>query len=89
MVSDLTAEQRQELGVPSGGVLVQQVGPGAAAAAGVQPGDVLLRLNQEEIKNAAQLRHLVEALPAGKPAALLVKRGEGSMFLALEPRARS
>ena len=86
MVSNLTEEQRRQLGV-TGGVLVQQVGPGAAASAGVQPGDVLLRLNQDEIKDAAQLRQLVDQLPAGKPAALLVRRGEGSLFLPLEPHA--
>ena len=88
MVSDLTPRQRQELSVPAGGVLVEQVGPGAAAAAGVQAGDVLLRLNQEEIRNAAHLKRLVEALPPNRPAALLVKRGDAALFMALDPRGR-
>ncbi|HZP86753.1 MAG TPA: DegQ family serine endoprotease [Burkholderiales bacterium] len=84
-VTDLTDEQRQQLGVPSGGVLVEDVGPGAAARAGVQPGDVLLMLNGEPIRDAAQLESLASKLPKNKPVALLVKREGVSMFLALNP----
>jgi serine protease Do len=85
-VSDLTPRQRDALSVPAGGVLVKRVGPGAAADAGVQPGDVLLRLNQEEIRDAAHLKRLVEALPPNRPAALLVKRAGIALFMALDPR---
>jgi serine protease Do len=88
VVSDLTRAQREELGISSGGVVVEEVGPGLAATAGVQPGDVLLRLNHEEIRSAAHLQHLAQALPRDKPAALLVRRGEGSVFLALDPRRK-
>jgi serine protease Do len=88
MVSDLSPRQRQELGVQKGGVLVEGVGPGAAAAAGVQPGDVLLRLNQEEIRDTAHLKRLVQALPANRPAALLVKRGDAALYMAIDPRQR-
>jgi len=66
------------------GVLVQQVGPGAAAEAGVRPGDILLSLNNQKIKDAAHLRQLVKELPRGKRIPLLVKRGDGSLYLALE-----
>jgi serine protease Do len=67
-----------------GGVLVQQVGPGAAAEAGVRPGDILLSLNNQKIKDAAHLQQLVNELPRGKRIPLLVKRGDGSLYLALE-----
>jgi serine protease Do len=43
-----------------GGVRVQQVGPGVAAEAGVQAGDILLSLNNQPIKDAAQLRTIGE-----------------------------
>jgi len=66
------------------GVLVQQVGPGAAAEAGVRPGDVLLGLSNQKIKNAAHLRQLVKELPRGKRIPLLVKRGDGALYLVLE-----
>ena len=65
------------------GVLVQQVGPGAAAEAGVKPGDILLNLNNRPIKDAAQLRQLVKDLPRGKRAPLLVKRDGGALYLAV------
>jgi len=82
VVSDLTDAQRQQLGVEQG-VLVRQVGPGAAADAGVQPGDVLLQIDGKRVDNAEQLRKLAADLPTGKSVAVLVKRGEFSMFLAL------
>lgn len=70
--------------VPDGqGVLVQQVGPGAAAEAGVKPGDILLSLNNRPIKDAAQLRQLVKDLPRGKRVPLLVKRAGGALYLAV------
>jgi serine protease Do len=82
VVSDLTDAQRQQLGVEQG-VLIRQVGPGAAADAGVRPGDVLLELNGQKVTNTQQLRELTRALPAGKSVPALVKRGEFSLFLAL------
>ena len=85
-VSDLTPEQRQALGI-GGGVIVEDVGPGAAARAGVRPGDVLVMINSEAIRDAAHLKSIVSKLPKDKPAALLVKREGASMFLALTPGA--
>lgn len=67
-----------------GGVRVQQVGPGMAAEAGVQAGDILVSLNNQTIKNAAQLQQLVKMLPAGKRVPLLIKRDTGSLYLALK-----
>ena len=82
VVANLTDAQRQQLGVEHG-VVVRQVGPGAAADAGVQPGDVLQQIDGKNVDSAQQLRELAANLPAGKPVAILVKRGEMSLFLAL------
>ena len=82
VVSDLTDAQRQQLGVEHG-VLVREVGPGAAADAGVQPGDVLVQIDGKRVDSTEQLRTLAADLPKGKSVAVLVKRGEFSMFLAL------
>ncbi len=79
-VADLPAGQHDA----GGGVLVQQVGPGAAAEAGVRPGDILLSLNNQKIKDAAHLRQLVKELPRGKRVPLLVKRDNGALYLAVE-----
>ncbi|MFZ1640966.1 MAG: DegQ family serine endoprotease [Candidatus Contendobacter sp.] len=86
VVADLPTDPR---GRGEGGVQVQQVGPGVAAEAGVQPGDILLSLNNRPIKDAAHLRQLVKELPPGKRVPLLVKRDEGALYLAVEIPARA
>ena len=80
-VADVPAGQR---GQDEGGVRVQQVGPGPAAEAGVQPGDILVSLNNQKIRDAAHLRQLVKELPRGKRVPLLVKRDQGALYLAVE-----
>lgn len=82
-VSDLTEEQRAELDGRSG-VLVDSVEQGAAARAGVRRGDIILRFDNVEIENVAQLRKLVEEAPAGKSVPLLVQRRGSPIFLALK-----
>ena len=85
-VADLPAGQD---GQGEGGVRVQQVGPGPAAEAGVQPGDILVSLNNQKIRDAAHLRQLVKELPRGKRVPLLIKRDEGALYLAVEIPARA
>jgi serine protease Do len=87
-VSELTPEQRKQLGI-AGGVLVNDVGPGAAQSAGVRPGDVIVQVDNQEVKDVAHLKKLVTQLPEGKTVPMLVKRGDGALFLALSvPPAR-
>ena len=81
-VAELTAEERRSLGV-EGGVRVTDVGPGAARDAGVRQGDVLLQIDNRPVKDVAQLKEIVRGLPQGKTVPMLVKRGEGALFLAL------
>ncbi len=81
--SDLTDAQRRELRLESG-VLVVEVSEGPAASAGIRRGDVLLRLNGELIKDAAHLARMLDELPRGKPAAMLVQREGEPRFLALQ-----
>ena len=80
LVADLADGERGR----DGGVRVQQVGPGMAAEAGVRPGDILLSLNNQKIKDTAQLQQLVKTLPPGKRVPLLIKRDAGSLYLALK-----
>jgi serine protease Do len=79
-VSDLPAELRSE----TKGVSVNEVEEnGPASRAGIQPGDIIVRLNNKEITDTNQFEALVKELPAGKPLPVLVQRGEGALFLAL------
>jgi serine protease Do len=80
-VSEVGAEQRRELNI-AGGVLVENA-EGAAARAGIRRGDVILAVNNQEIKSVEEFTRLVA--PGDKPrtVALLVKRGEGSIYIPL------
>jgi serine protease Do len=82
-VADLTAEQRKALQLDRYGVLVQELEDGAAADAGIRRGDVILKINGNDVENAAHLRKLVQALPPGKSLPVLVQRRSGPVFLAL------
>ncbi|WP_444848842.1 DegQ family serine endoprotease [Janthinobacterium sp. HH01] len=85
-VSDLTAEQKKELGV-DGGVVVDAA-EGVAGRAGVQEGDVLLQLNNIEVKDAKQFNAAVAKLDAKKPSVLLVRRGDVAQFVSVRPSAK-
>ena len=61
-------------------VVAQASGP--AAAAGVQPGDVILGVNNQPVKSVAQLRKAVEK--AGKHVALLVQRGDATVYVPVD-----
>lgn len=63
-----------------GGLLVEDVS-GAAARAGIEPGDVILAVNGQQVASVEQLRQLVAA--GGKRVAVLVERGDARMFVAV------
>jgi serine protease Do len=88
-VADLTPQQRAQLEIEEGGVVVTAVTDGPAAEAGIRRGDVLLRLGSTPIENTQQLRQLVADAPAGKPIPILVRRGENTIFLAVAPVSRT
>ncbi len=82
-VNDLTEGQRRELKL-EGGVIVE-LADGSAARAGIQPGDVIVRLNNTDIKDTKQFNELVAKLDPKKNALLLVRRGDASQFVPLRP----
>lgn len=59
--------------------LVVQESSGAAAAAGVRPGDVLLSVNGSSVGSADDVKQALQG--AGKSVALLVQRGEARIFV--------
>jgi serine protease Do len=83
-VTDLTAEERELTQVVKDGVLVQNVDKGAAKNAGIQPGDVILRINSQVIHEVAGFEKIVKSLPVGKSIAVLVQRRGSPAFLALK-----
>ncbi len=79
-VRPLTAEERKEAGVSSG-LVVNDVA-GAAAQAGIEPGDVILAFNGTPVQSVAQLRDLVGK--SSKHFALLVKREDATIFVPID-----
>ncbi len=84
VVSDLTPDQKRQLGITQG-VLVQDV-QGAALQAGIQPGDVILALNNNPVSSAAQFRRLLAQISRGATVALLVQRDDTTFYVPLKPR---
>jgi serine protease Do len=83
-VSELTSEQREQFQVMKGGVLVQQVSKGAAADAGIERGDVILRIGNNVVRDGADFAKIIADIPAGKSIAVLIQRRGSPVFLAIK-----
>jgi serine protease Do len=74
-VQDVTPEIAESLGLKGKGALVAEVTEGGpAAAAGVQPGDVVLQVNGTPVSSATDLTRAVGLSRAGEPVRLQVRR---------------
>jgi serine protease Do len=69
--------ERRQVGVASG-LVIEDAG-GAAEAAGVQPGDLLLAVNGKPVSSVAQVREVVGK--SSKSVALLIQRGDEKIFI--------
>ncbi|WP_153099826.1 DegQ family serine endoprotease [Paraburkholderia hayleyella] len=83
-VSDIPADQLKVLKL-QGGVQIERV-DGPAARAGLQKGDLILRVGDTDIANARQFEAATAHLDPQKRVALLVRRGETTQFIPLLPR---
>ena len=79
-VRPLSPEERREMGGEDG-LLVEGVN-GAAAEAGIRPGDIVLAANGQRLRAVAELQSAVSK--AKKGLALLVQRGETRLFVPIE-----
>ena len=84
MVTDLTAEQRERMEVSKQGVLVQSVTKGPAQNVGIQQGDIILRIQNNVVRDVAGFDKIVKELPAGQSVAVLIQRRGSPIFLALK-----
>ncbi len=82
-VVDLTDVQRRELKL-RGGVRVESV-EGAGARAGLNEGDIILSVDNQEVADAKQFETIVSKIDKGKSVAMLVRRGEASNFVVVKP----
>lgn len=69
------------------GLIITDLDPaGAAADAGLRRGDIILEVNQKPVETIAEFRKKVEETEAGEMMLLLVKRREGSLYVAVEKK---
>lgn len=76
-VRPLTPEEREEANL-KGGLIVEDAS-GAAADAGIQPGDIVIAANGAAVKSAEELRRAVAR--ADRHIALLVQRGDARVYV--------
>ena len=84
VVENLAFEQRRKLNVKDRGVVVKRVDRGPAYSAGIRRGDVLLMINNIDIKDTKHFNKLVKKLPTDKLLPILIQRRTGPEFLALK-----
>ncbi|MDB5796658.1 MAG: DegQ family serine endoprotease [Paucimonas sp.] len=82
-VTDLSEAQKKELRL-DGGVLVEAA-EGPTARAGLRPGDVVLRVNNTDVKDVKQFNAAIAKLDAKRTILLLVRRGDGTQFVPVRP----
>lgn len=75
----LPAEQRTALGVKFG-LVVDSIDPGARAPQ-LNPGDVVIGINNVEITSLEQFNDIVARQKPGSSVALLVRRGEAALYI--------
>jgi serine protease Do len=80
-VQDLTPEIAQQLGMENvEGVVVSGVDPGGPAQeAGIRRGDVIVEVDQQEVKDADALQEQLSG--ADERALLLIRRGENQLYV--------
>ncbi len=83
-VADLDEKQREQYDIAEGGVVVANIQEGPASASGMRPGDIIMSINGDKVKNAKQFLDIAKELPVNRAIPVLVQRGEGAIFLAVK-----
>lgn len=83
-LSNIAPAERKELGV-EGGLLVEHAA-GAAASAGIQPGDVILQWGNTPLASVEQFNGLLAKHDKTRPVVVLVQREEQTQYLSIKPR---
>jgi Do/DeqQ family serine protease len=87
-VTPMTPDLAARLGLPRNahGLVVMNVNPaGAAAEAGLQPGDVIEQVNRQAVRSVADLKAALSR-SGSQPLLVLIKRGGGSAYVTVRPR---
>jgi len=84
-VEPVTPAVATQLGLKEArGVVVKSVEDGSPAAnAGIRPGDVILEVNRQPIKDVAALKRLLDKHAQGAPLIMLLQRQAGTFYVAV------
>lgn len=80
---ELTSNERKEMGLGERGLLVEEVGQGAVAEAGIRPGDILLQIGPRPLETVRDFEQAIADLPSGRPIAVQLRRGDSTLFVSM------
>ncbi len=85
-IQNLTDDLAQQLGYKGDhGVVITDVKAGSPAEdAGLQKNDLIKQVNQKDVNNVGEFETIVKDLKKGDVAALLVRRGQNTFFVAIQ-----
>jgi len=86
-VIDLDEAKREKLGITDGGILVREVDPGPAYDAGIRKSDVIMMIDNTDVKNVSHFKEIVGNL-SGTTVPVLIHRRSSPLFLALKIPAK-
>jgi serine protease Do len=81
-LKELTPQQKKKLNGKNGLLVTESTG--VAAQAGIRRGDVILGLNNSESQSVESFNKQINAVPAGKTVAVLVLRGENTLYVPIK-----
>jgi serine protease Do len=82
ILNELTSQQKKKLNGKNG--LLVTDAQGVAATAGVRRGDVVLGINNMEVTSVDQFNKTLTAIPNGKTVAVLILRGESTLYVPIK-----
>jgi serine protease Do len=82
ILQELTPQQKKKLNGKTG--LLVTDAQGVAATAGVRRGDVVLGINNMEVSTVEQFNKTLSGIPNGKTVAVLVLRGESTLYVPIK-----
>jgi serine protease Do len=86
VVDDLTAEQREPLGLKDGeGVVISAIRGIAGRRAGLNEGDIVLMVGRTSVGSTEEFNDAVKGAKPGEPVMLLIRRGEATQFVTVTP----
>ncbi|MDX2235023.1 MAG: Do family serine endopeptidase [Hyphomonadaceae bacterium] len=87
-LSTLTPQLRQRFGIglDARGLVVVAVDPASDAASKLQPGDVVVEMQFEEVETIAEAQRVVQRAPAARPVLVYVNRGGDMTFRSVKRR---